>query len=640
MALAVALPYMLRHVDTIVLNSRDTFLWLRMASTPLRIHSHGSRSPKSRQEMDALFDAQKASKHALVARSTPSPRSGEVAERNRTRTIAKRTRIPCFFSRRRRFLRRRIKHACRIETRASAVKTKMFVQRLDVYATTKRLVHVEELPLPANTLHAVLGVSGSGKTTLCAALAGHIAADERTSSVWIGGRPATRRQRIACVNFIPSRAPTFGNLSVEETIRFARAMYERAEMTADELIETFGLEGCRGTRLELVSAGERKRVQIARNIVNSAPIVVIDEPTSELDETSAATVLALLRRMRRDFTIVCTTHDAHHLHHYDQCTILKDGECCLHATTDRVQRLLSEHSPSPPLAELRDDHRDVEMRELDGLVAPLVKPASACAMVYHSAHHQMRVYARTHMSYAVLGSVVTLMGVIKGIFEGVDPDYEEYIEIPKRIMQALLFLMVIPFMSSSMLHPPRHAMFPGLRSDSINNGRSVCYFLLGDYVTTSAYLVWLVAIVHAVSCALFEYHPTPRTFLATCASALTVNNLASLQPYLWADFAVCQGTTHVLWATVMLLSGFPLPPRAFGGVQRACVCYMPTYRIFAMIYERDLRKFDDDVEIYRPFACHVSDGAFFGALWLSTFLLWLAAAYVRGGGLLLRPDAV
>jgi len=76
-----------------------------------------------------------------------------------------------------------------------------------------------------------------------------------------------------------------------------------------------------------VSGGERRRISLARSLVNGCRILFVDEPTSNLDSTTAGTILDMLRQLNKlGLTIVAATHDPLVAQRADESVKMRDGK--------------------------------------------------------------------------------------------------------------------------------------------------------------------------------------------------------------------------------------------------------------------------------------------------------------------------
>jgi putative ABC transport system ATP-binding protein len=182
---------------------------------------------------------------------------------------------------------------------------------------------------------AIMGPSGCGKSTLLHLLGG---LDRPTAgSISLGGRrvealgeaewAVLRRREIG---FVFQFFNLVGNLTVAENVELPALLVgtARAEAAArrDELLERLGVAARPDTLPSRLSGGQQQRVALARAVVNRPRILLADEPTGNLDSSSAREVISLLRELRSDGqTLVLATHDARVAAAADRVLQLRDG---------------------------------------------------------------------------------------------------------------------------------------------------------------------------------------------------------------------------------------------------------------------------------------------------------------------------
>jgi putative ABC transport system ATP-binding protein len=169
-------------------------------------------------------------------------------------------------------------------------------------------------------LTVVVGPSGSGKSTFLALLAGLDVPDE--GEVLLGGtvvsaldraqRALLRRDRIAVIGQAPGLS---GFLSARENVELGLALRgvepDDARDRAADALAAVALAQHADRPVELLSAGQRERVALARVFAARAPVVLADEPTSRLDAATTLEIGGLLARLAHETgtTVVCATHD-------------------------------------------------------------------------------------------------------------------------------------------------------------------------------------------------------------------------------------------------------------------------------------------------------------------------------------------
>lgn len=188
----------------------------------------------------------------------------------------------------------------------------------------RQLVAPTTREVAAGELLAVVGASGTGKTSLLAVLAGLSPAT--SGSVELDGVDVLTvdRRRIGVVT---QPVVLAGSLTVEENVSLPMQAGHRpaddvlaATAAALRLLSLDGLADRMPSRL---SGGQRQRVAAARAVVGDPALVVADEPTSELDESSRGKVIDLLRATAaRGATVIVATHDAEVAASCDQTLVL------------------------------------------------------------------------------------------------------------------------------------------------------------------------------------------------------------------------------------------------------------------------------------------------------------------------------
>ena len=177
------------------------------------------------------------------------------------------------------------------------------------------------LGIEAGTTVALRGRSGSGKSTLLNLVSGIDLPDSGT--VIVGGKDITAMSetertvfRRANVGFVYQAFNLVPTLSVSDNVRLVLELNGMPRAAADDriatLLDAVGLGDRADSFPDVLSGGEQQRVAIARAISNEPPLLLADEPTGNLDDRTAASVLELLDTLVRSAgrTMIIVTHSA------------------------------------------------------------------------------------------------------------------------------------------------------------------------------------------------------------------------------------------------------------------------------------------------------------------------------------------
>ena len=172
------------------------------------------------------------------------------------------------------------------------------------------------LRLERGDIHGILGANGSGKSTLIRLVSGLLTLDEGRVEVF--GHDIERDEMAVkrLINRVSVDAAFFKKLSPIENLLFAARLYgldaSNARQEATTILGRLGIAQKRVDRpVEQMSRGMQQKVAIARALLTSPSLLLLDEPTTGLDPRSKLDVQAFIEELRatHDATIVLTTHD-------------------------------------------------------------------------------------------------------------------------------------------------------------------------------------------------------------------------------------------------------------------------------------------------------------------------------------------
>ena len=215
------------------------------------------------------------------------------------------------------------------------------------------------LRLERGEIHGILGANGSGKSTLIRLICGLLTLDEGRVEVF--GLDIERDERAVkrLINRVSVDAAFFKKLSPLENLSFAARLYGldagTAKRDALAILARLGIGEKRvGRPIEQMSRGMQQKVAIARALLTSPTLLLLDEPTTGLDPRSKLEVQGFIEDLRatHDATIVLTTHDLAEAERLcDRISILNDGRIVASSTPDGLKRLVAERHDQPATLE-------------------------------------------------------------------------------------------------------------------------------------------------------------------------------------------------------------------------------------------------------------------------------------------------
>ncbi|WP_410764732.1 ATP-binding cassette domain-containing protein [Haloferax sp. DFSO60] len=186
----------------------------------------------------------------------------------------------------------------------------------------------------------IVGPNGAGKTTTLKMLAGLIEPTSGSAEVlgFDPEDPAMRRK----LGFLPEESPLYEDMTPRSYLRFFADLYDVPRDVADDrtnaVLDRLDLE-YRDRRLGDMSKGMKRKVAIARSLVNDPDLLIYDEPASGLDPLTTNVVLEFVRELRNDGkTVVFSAHNLFHVESIcDRVVIMNRGEIIARGTVPEIR---------------------------------------------------------------------------------------------------------------------------------------------------------------------------------------------------------------------------------------------------------------------------------------------------------------
>jgi lipopolysaccharide export system ATP-binding protein len=206
----------------------------------------------------------------------------------------------------------------------------------------RRVVNGVDIHVAAGEVVGLLGKNGAGKTTTFYMIVGLVPPTE--GHVYMGAEDVTRmpmyRRARRGIGYLPQEESIFRKLSVEENLL---AVLETLPMTeeerdarCDELLKDFGLQHVRHNIAITLSGGEKRRVTIARALVTSPSLLLLDEPFSGVDPMAVHDIQEIIAHLKeRGLGVLITDHNVREtLSVVDRAYIIDEGRVLSQGSRD------------------------------------------------------------------------------------------------------------------------------------------------------------------------------------------------------------------------------------------------------------------------------------------------------------------
>lgn len=233
--------------------------------------------------------------------------------------------------------------------------------------------------VPSGEAFGLLGPNGAGKTTLVRQLVGLLVPTQ--GEIRLFGEvvaPSPRSRTAGAVAYLPQGSLGLGELKVAEAIRWTGMLRglgaALAISEAEELMSTLGLEGVADRQLRKLSGGQKRLVQLGMTFAGHLPVLILDEPTADIDVALRQRIWDLIARRRRaGATVLLVTHDVAEAERtLDRVAILDRGKVVVEGTPaalkadlahrTRIDVVVSEGSGIDPLTLARDIPGEARVR--------------------------------------------------------------------------------------------------------------------------------------------------------------------------------------------------------------------------------------------------------------------------------------
>lgn len=239
-----------------------------------------------------------------------------------------------------------------------------------------------DLDIPKGSVFGLLGPNGAGKSTLINILAGLVIKTAGQVTIWGFDQDVNPRQSRASIGVMPQELNLDPFFSPRAALEVQAGLYgvRKADRISDEVLALVGLEDKAEAYARTLSGGMRRRLLLAKALVHTPHILVLDEPTAGVDIELRQMLWDNVRKLNaQGMTIILTTHYLEEAEEMcDEIAIINHGEM---VARDSTANLLSQMDARQMV--IQPDAPVTDLPEAEGITAEL-RPDGALALSYQS----------------------------------------------------------------------------------------------------------------------------------------------------------------------------------------------------------------------------------------------------------------
>ncbi|WP_421905709.1 ATP-binding cassette domain-containing protein [Mameliella sp.] len=209
------------------------------------------------------------------------------------------------------------------------------------YAGGKQALKGVDLNVPAGSVFGLLGPNGAGKSTLINILAGLVIKTAGQVQIWGWDQDRNPRQSRAAIGVMPQELNLDPFFTPRGALEVQAGLYgvPKSQRRTDEILEMVGLSDKAEAYARTLSGGMRRRLLLAKALVHSPQVLVLDEPTAGVDIELRQMLWTNVRKLNRErgMTIILTTHYLEEAEEMcDEIAIINHGQLVAQDSTSNL----------------------------------------------------------------------------------------------------------------------------------------------------------------------------------------------------------------------------------------------------------------------------------------------------------------
>lgn len=214
--------------------------------------------------------------------------------------------------------------------------------------------------LDVGVLVALIGENGAGKTTLMRIMTGFLSATSGEVSVFGSNITENRIKSLSYIGYVPETSSLYGDMLVYDFLKWIAGIWnikdkDKAIINASKQMDIIDVLD---EKIENLSKGYKKRVEIASAIIHEPKILILDEPTDGLDPNQKKEIRKFMKQYAKNNIVLVSTHVLEDIECVDRVIMLSNGVIVKDANIKEFKKISKEDSLSDAFAILSQTKRN------------------------------------------------------------------------------------------------------------------------------------------------------------------------------------------------------------------------------------------------------------------------------------------
>jgi ABC-2 type transport system ATP-binding protein len=289
------------------------------------------------------------------------------------------------------------------------------------YAASKKMPAKQalkgiDLAIPRGSVFGLLGPNGAGKSTFINILAGLVNKTSGTVNIWGVNADKQPRESRAALGVVPQEINMDPFFTPRETLELMAGFYgvPASERRTDEILDALGLGDKKHAYVRQLSGGMKRRLMVAKALVHTPPILILDEPTAGVDVELRRSLWDYVRKLNAaGTTIVLTTHYLEEAQEMcDTIAIINHGAVAACEPTPNLLKRLNYKTlvvrPDPAVSAI-----PAALKDLD----PVLRKDGQIAITYRTGEHSVeKLIVRLRDANIDIGDLATEEPDLEDVF--------------------------------------------------------------------------------------------------------------------------------------------------------------------------------------------------------------------------------